>query len=113
MPGTSLLGLVPRLILLLALPLLGLRLPVLKVGAHLLPATQVYYVAPSGDNSNDGSQAHPFATIQQAATVVTPGSMVHVLPGIYADPVTVTTSGTADARITFLSDVRWGAKIHT
>jgi hypothetical protein len=72
-----------------------------------------YYVSPSGNDTNDGSPTHPFATIQQAAKVVTPGATVHVLPGTYTQPVTVTTSGSADAPITFLSDTQWGAKIET
>jgi hypothetical protein len=72
-----------------------------------------YYVSPSGNDANDGSQAQPFATIQKAADVVTPGSIVHVLPGTYTVPVVVKTDGTADARITFVSDVKWGAIIKT
>jgi hypothetical protein len=66
-----------------------------------------------GKRHNDGSQAHPFATLQQAASVVTPGTPVHVLPGIYTDPVTLTSDGIAQARIIFRSETRWGAKIKT
>jgi Protein of unknown function (DUF1565) len=71
------------------------------------------YVSPDGSDTNDGSQAHPFATIQKAVNSVTPGMTVHVLPGVYTQPVTITTSGTADARIMFVSDTKWGAKIKT
>jgi hypothetical protein len=74
---------------------------------------KVYYVSPTGDDNGDGSQAHPFATIQKAAKVVTPGTIVHVLPGVYSQVVVVNTSGRANARITFISDTRWGAKIQT
>ena len=74
---------------------------------------KAYYVSPDGDDKNDGTQDHPFATIQQAADVITPGSIVHVLPGTYTDTVTLKTDGTADARITFVSDTKWGAKIKT
>jgi hypothetical protein len=74
---------------------------------------KAYYVSPNGDDTDDGSQAHPFATIQKAARVVTPGTVVHVLPGTYTDTVTVSRDGTADARITFISDTKWGAKIKT
>src|SRR6266700_1631474 len=74
---------------------------------------KAYYVSPSGNDQNDGSRDHPFATIQKAADVVTPGSVVHVLPGTYTDAVLVETDGTANARITFVSDTRWAAKIHT
>ncbi|GHO96009.1 hypothetical protein KSF_060570 [Reticulibacter mediterranei] len=75
-------------------------------------ATQ-YYVSPSGSDSNSGSQASPFATIQKAAQVVKPGSLVHVLPGVYTQIITINTSGTANARITFLSDTKWAAQIKT
>src|SRR6266487_495938 len=74
---------------------------------------KAYSVSPTGDDKNDGSQAHPFATIQKAADVVTPGTTVHVLPGTYTQPVKVENDGTASARITFLSETTWGAKIHT
>src|SRR5436190_22008175 len=83
--------------------------------AYYVPPTEgkAYYVSPTGDDTNDGSKAYPFATIQKAAEVVTAGTTVHVLAGTYTQPVTVTTDGTADARITFFSDVQWGAKIKT
>jgi hypothetical protein len=73
----------------------------------------VYYVSSTGNDANNGSEVHPFATIQKAAEEVTPGTVVHVLPGTYTQLVVVTNSGTADARITFFSDVQWGAKIKT
>jgi hypothetical protein len=77
------------------------------------PGGKALYVSPSGSDSNDGSQAHPFATIQKAAGVVTPGTTVHVLPGTYTESVLVETDGTANARIAFISDTKWAAKIHT
>jgi len=81
---------------------------------YVLPTGgKAYYVSPTGDDTNDGSKAHPFATIQKAAEVVTPGTTVHVLAGTYPQLVTVTINGTANARITFFSDVKWGAKITT
>jgi hypothetical protein len=75
--------------------------------------TTQLYVSPSGSDSNSGSQASPFATIQKAAQAAKPGSIVHVLPGVYTQTVTVKNSGTANARITFLSDTRWAAQIKT
>jgi hypothetical protein len=72
----------------------------------------IYYVSPSGSDSNNGSQAYPFATIQKAASVATSGTTIHVAPGTYTEGViTVPHSGTATAPITFVSDVKWGAKI--
>ena len=83
------------------------------IGIQPVAGGKAYYVSPTGDDNNDGSQEHPFATIQKAAKVVTPGTTVHVLPGVYTQVVVVSTSGRATARITFLSDTRWGAKIQT
>lgn len=69
-----------------------------------------YYVATSGSDANDGSLSAPWATIQHAADAVAQGSVVHVAPGNYG-AVTSQTSGTADARIRFISDVQWGATL--
>ncbi|MEN6316833.1 MAG: right-handed parallel beta-helix repeat-containing protein [Clostridiaceae bacterium] len=73
-------------------------------------STNNLYVSTKGSDTNDGSLAHPFATIDKAARVATPGTIVHVAPGTYGR-VRSLTSGTADARIVFISDVKWGAKI--
>ena len=71
-----------------------------------------YYVSPSGNDSNPGTQAAPFATIEKADSVATPGTTIHVAPGTYTMNGTYTThSGTATARITFISDTKWGAKL--
>ncbi len=71
-----------------------------------------YYVSNSGSDSNDGSACHPWATIQHAANVVQPGNTVNVEPGTYTqNSLTLSTSGTSNARIRFVSDTRWGAKI--
>ena len=70
-----------------------------------------YYVAPTGSDSNDGSAAHPWATITHAATVIGPGATVHVEPGTYTGYITTSASGTSSSRITYISDVQWDAKI--
>lgn len=73
-----------------------------------------YYVSPSGSDSWPGSAARPFATIAKAGSVVTAGGTVHVAPGTYASgPFTTRASGTAAARIRYVSDVRWKALIRT
>ncbi len=72
-----------------------------------------YYVSPTGNDRNDGSQRHPFATIQRAASIVQPGTTVHVLPGIYVQSIQSQVKGAARARITFVSDTKWGARIET
>ena len=71
-----------------------------------------YYVATSGSDSNEGSSCKPWATIQHAAAVAGPGSTVHVNSGTYsAGTITTNASGTANARITYVSDEKWGAKL--
>jgi len=74
------------------------------VRAHL-------YLAPNGSDSNPGTRAEPFRTLARAAQVATPGTTVHVAPGIYSGGVRTATSGTAEARIVFQSTERWGARI--
>lgn len=64
-----------------------------------------------GDDSSDGSSSHPWATIQHAADQVTPGYTVHVAPGFYPAAVKSRVSGSPSARIRFISDAKWGAKI--
>jgi hypothetical protein len=70
-----------------------------------------FYVAPAGSDSNPGTQAQPFRTIQRAASAVVPDSTVHVAPGTYAEVIRTTVSGTATKRIRYVSDVKWAAKI--
>ena len=99
--------------LLIVVPLLIILIQRLKEGAGSGGEGRHCMSLATGNDTNDGSQAHPFATLQQAASVVTPGTTVHVLPGTYTDPVTLTRDGTAQARIIFRSETRWGAKIKT
>jgi hypothetical protein len=53
----------------------------------------------------------PFKTIARAARSVLPGTIIHVAPGTYPGGFKTTASGTAAARIHFVSTVRWGARI--
>ena len=73
------------------------------------------YVSPRGSDSSDGSAAHPWQTIQHAGSMAKPGMTIHVAPGIYRTGSAITTksSGSASARIRYLSDQKWGAKIVT
>ena len=71
------------------------------------------YVATTGSDSADGSAARPWRTLRRAAAAVRPGATVHVAPGRYeSGTVIVRTSGTNSARIRFVSDSTWGARIH-
>jgi hypothetical protein len=53
-----------------------------RASPELLPVGYNVYVAPTGSDSNLGSRSDPFRTIQRAASVATPGTIVHVAPGI-------------------------------
>src|SRR3954471_20254 len=64
----------------------------------------VYYVATSGSDSNPGTQAAPWLTIQHAAASVKAGDTVNIRKGTYKEAVTPLASGSAAAGpITFQS----------
>lgn len=69
------------------------------------------YVSTSGDDSNAGTRAAPFRTITKASKAATPGTTVHVAPGTYVGSVVTEASGTLYARIRYVSDNKWGAKL--
>ena len=63
-----------------------------------------YYVANNGNNTNPGTLARPWKTIQKAANTLTPGSRVYVRAGVYQERVTVNVSGSlAGGYIQFLN----------
>jgi Right handed beta helix region len=68
-----------------------------------LTPTKKVWVSPSGSNSNDGSSAHPYKTIQYALDHATPGTAVMVKAGTYAENVEFHHSGTADKPIWLIS----------
>jgi hypothetical protein len=57
---------------------------------------QVYYVAPSGNDRNPGTEAQPFRTISQGVSVAQAGDTVYVKEGTYYERVKIRNSGTAD-----------------
>jgi hypothetical protein len=71
------------------------------------------YVAPTGKDTNIGSDTAPFLTLGRAAQAATPGTIVHVAPGVYEGGFKTLTSGsiTPGGRIRYQSTERWGAKI--
>jgi hypothetical protein len=77
------------------------------------------YVAPTGSDSNAGTQAAPLKTIARADAKASAGYTIHVAPGTYkvaasgltSAGILTTKSGTAAARIKFVSDVKGAAKI--
>ena len=90
----------------------------LVMSSRQLPATGSFnagklhfYVSPQGNDANDGSARQPWRTMQHAATAAGPGATVHVAPGSYFGQIITRSSGTAQSRIRFLSEVKWGAKL--
>lgn len=61
------------------------------------PLGTTYFVAPTGNNSNPGTQPRPFRTIQHAATQAVAGDTVLVRAGTYNELVTPAASGNASA----------------
>jgi len=74
-------------------------------------STKDNYVSTAGSDSNDGSAAHPWRTIQHAASMAKAGMTIHVAAGTYNEHVVSSVSGTATSRIIFISDAKWGAKV--
>ena len=74
------------------------------------PSIYHLYVAPGGDDRNNGSQRTPFRTIDKAAAVAKPSTTVHVAPGVYGN-TTIRTSGNAAGRLRIVSDEKWRARI--
>lgn len=74
-----------------------------------------FYVSPSGDDSNDGTRHNPWRTLQKAAEMVKAGATVHVAPGLYAYSRELKTpaSGTPTARVRYISEAKWGAKLRS
>jgi len=63
-----------------------------------------FYVATTGNDSNDGTKSAPWRTIQHAADTARAGSTVYVRGGVYEELVSINTSGNAsDGFITFKS----------
>jgi len=69
------------------------------------------FVAPGGLDSNPGTRAAPLRTLARAAQLVTPGTVVNVLPGAYYGGVRTAVDGRPEARIVFRSVERWKARI--
>jgi len=67
-------------------------------------ANSSFYVSTSGNDSNPGTQAAPWRTVQHAADTVRAGSIVNVRGGVYEELVSIKASGNAtDGFITFRS----------
>lgn len=78
-----------------------------------------FYVATTGSDADSGTQTTPYLTIAHADSLASPGDTIHVAPGTYnvsapsahSTGIRTTHSGTASARIRFVSTVKGAAKI--
>jgi hypothetical protein len=69
------------------------------------------YVAPEGLDSNPGTRTAPLRTLARAARMLTPGTIVNVLPGTYHGGFRTDANGLPNARIVFRSTEPWRARI--
>ena len=63
--------------------------------------TEGYFVSPQGSDSNPGTLARPFKTIQKCAELVRPGETCWLRKGTYRETVRPIASGTKSKPITF------------
>lgn len=82
-----------------------------SISAYLAPGRRTLYVSVNGADGNPGTAAKPFRSLARAARAVTPGTTVVVAPGTYSGGFRSNVSGQANARISFVSSQKWGAKI--
>jgi hypothetical protein len=77
------------------------------------PSGTQYYVSTSGSDTNSGSASSPWKTLTYAASKAGAGATVHVAAGTYnsSSEMKLTSAGTSSARVVFVSDTQWGAKI--
>jgi hypothetical protein len=93
-------------------PLVLLPLPIPTPPPDPAPGpTPTLYVAATGSDSNPGTLASPFLTIAHAASVAVPDDVISVASGTYTGNLTTSASGTAGHPVTYISAVKYGAKI--
>lgn len=88
--------------------LIGLSIVFLE---PLLPASAAtYYIAATGNDSNPGTLASPWATVQKAADTMVAGDTAIVEDGTYVTPeVVFRKSGAAGNPITLIAQNKWQA----
>ena len=80
--------------------------------ATVLTSGTNYYLSPSGSDANPCTSSQPCFTMQRVSQLLTPGDVAHFASGTYSwGSQIVHTSGSPSARITYLSDSKWGAKV--
>ena len=84
---------------------------VVILGLSFANAT-TYWISTTGSDGAAGtSPSTAFATFGKADSVIVPGDTVRVLQGTYSTTVFTYAAGSSGARITWISDTQWGAKI--
>jgi len=74
------------------------------LGLNVCPGltnSAIYYVSPSGNDSNPGNDTQPWLTIQKAAKTMVAGETVYIKAGIYRERVIPFKSGTTGNYITY------------
>jgi len=79
-----------------------ISIAVLSITFVTLASAADYYVAKTGLDSNAGTEAEPFLTIQKAADVAQAGSTVYVGSGTYNEYIRPAYSGTSTAQTTYV-----------
>lgn len=78
------------------------------------PSGPAYYLSPTGNDANPGTQAAPWRTIQKAANTVVAGDTVILMDGAYEEPsVSFNRSGTPAKPITFVALNKWQAIVNS
>jgi hypothetical protein len=72
-----------------------------RLNGAVTPQNKTYYVAPTGSDSNPGTEARPWRTIQKAADTLTAGDTVYIRSGTYRERVIPQYSGSAGSTITY------------
>lgn len=70
-------------------------------GAQDDPGRPLFVVSPNGDDAGPGTEAQPWRTISKAARSATPGAIVDIRGGTYAEQVSVEVSGEPGRPVTF------------
>jgi parallel beta-helix repeat protein len=67
------------------------------------PLGPAFYVSPTGNDSNPGTESLPWKTLSKAASMATANTTVFIKQGIYSERLVPAHSGTAEGLITFTS----------
>jgi len=90
-------GILTRSCMSLFLVLILAAIPACVADGWISTVGSAYHVSPSGSDSNEGSAAAPWLTIQHAADVLRPGQTVYIHEGTYAETPSIRVSGNETA----------------